>query len=113
MKNADAICLVLTTWPEGDPAPLARALVDARLAACVHVFETGTSIYRWEGAVETARERQVAIKTTRGTLGALEALVRARHTYTVPEWLVIEATAAEAYGRWIRDAVGAAGPGAR
>lgn len=111
MENADAICLVLTTWPDDDAAPLARALVDERLAACVHVLGAGTSVYRWAGRVEHATERQLVIKTTRGALAALEARVRAGHPYDVPEWLVLDAVAGEAYGRWVRDAVGEAPAG--
>ncbi|MFO1204495.1 MAG: divalent cation tolerance protein CutA [Burkholderiales bacterium] len=33
---------------------LAQALVDARVAACVNVLGGCTSIYRWQGAIETA-----------------------------------------------------------
>lgn len=105
MENADAICLVLTTWPDEEAAPFARALVEARLAACVHVFGAGTSMYRWAGAIEVAAERQVLIKTTRGRLAALEVRARALHPYGVPEWLVVDAGAGEAYGRWLREAV--------
>ena len=47
--------IVLTTFPaDRDPAPLARTLVEERLAACVNVLPVMTSIYRWQGAVETA-----------------------------------------------------------
>lgn len=107
MKNADAICLVLTSWPaDADPAPFARDLVEARLAACVHVFGPGVSVYRWRGAVEVADERQLVIKTTHGALPALEVRVRARHPYEVPEWLVLDAGSDAAYGGWLREAIG-------
>ena len=99
-------CLVLTTWPADQPlGPLARAIVLARLAACVHVCSAGTSVYRWEGAIEEADERQVVIKTTRARLAALEAHVRAAHPYAVPEWLVVEAGGSDAYLAWIAGSV--------
>lgn len=85
--------------------PLAQALVEARLAACVHVAAAGTSVYRWEGAVETAVEQPLAIKTTRDCLARLEEHVRAAHPYALPEWLVVEVTGAADYLAWIAASV--------
>ena len=62
----------------------ARRLVHERLAACVNVLAPMTSIYRWQGNVEQATERQVLIKTTRASLGALRARVHELHPYDVP-----------------------------
>lgn len=110
MENDSPLCLVLTTWPaDRDADAFARRLVDSRLAACVHVLPAGSSTYRWQGVVEGAREHQVVVKTTRTALAALEAQVRAAHPYEVPEWLVLEVTAGEAYGDWLRDSVAASG----
>lgn len=110
VENDIRPCLALTTWPADQAvAPLVADLLEARLAACVHVAAAGTSTYRWEGAVERAEECQVVIKTTRGQLAALERLVRAAHPYAVPEWLVIDADASQAYAAWIAESV--AGPG--
>lgn len=106
MKSDARPCLVLTTWPADRPAgPFARALVDAKLAACVHVAPAGASTYRWRGAIEDASEHHVVIKTTRARLEALAAEVRRRHPYEVPEWLVVDASGSEAYAGWIADAV--------
>jgi periplasmic divalent cation tolerance protein len=112
VENDSPLCLVLTTWPaDRDVDAFAQGLVTARLAACVHVLPAGASTYRWQGAVESAREHQVIVKTTRAALAALEAQVRAAHPYELPEWLVVEVTAGEAYGDWLRDSVASAGGG--
>ena len=106
MENDSPLCLVLTTWPaDRDSEAFARRLVDLRLAACVHVLPAGGSTYRWQGAVQSAREHQVLVKTTRAALADLEAHVRADHPYDVPEWSVCDVTAGEAYGAWLRDSV--------
>ena len=110
MENASAVCLVLTTWPAGTAVePFARALVEARLAACVHVLESGRSFYRWHGVVEDAAERQLVIKTTRSRLPALETRLREAHPYDVPEWLVCDAAASPGYAAWILDSVAVGG----
>jgi periplasmic divalent cation tolerance protein len=84
------IILVLTTVADGERGDwIARALVDERLAACVNVHCPMTSFFRWQGAVERGAERQLVIKTTRGRLPALEARLKALHTYELPELLVL------------------------
>ncbi len=106
MENATAVCLVLTTWPVASPVePFVRALVETRLAACVHVCEPGRSTYRWAGAVEEAVERQLVIKTTRDRVAAIEARLHEAHPYDVPEFLVCDAAGGRAYAAWIRESV--------
>ena len=97
------LLLVLTTMPDDDRADeVAKTLVDERLAACVNVHGPMTSLYRWKGAVERDAERQLVIKTTRDRLAPLESRLRALHPYELPEFVVIEATASEAYAAWAR-----------
>lgn len=103
METADAPCLVLTTWPLDPPADaVAERLVAEGLAACVAVGAPMTSWYRWQGRLEQSVERQLAVKTTRGRVAALEARLGALHPYEVPEFLVLAAEASRAYGAWIR-----------
>ena len=96
--------VILTTMPDDNRADeLARSLVDERLAACVNVHSPMVSTYRWKGQVEREGERQVVIKTTRARLPELEARLRALHPYDVPELIVLEAAASDAYAAWGND----------
>ena len=96
------LILVLTTMPDDDRADaLARTLVDERLAACVNVHGAMASTYRWKGRVEREAERQVVIKTTRDRRSALEARLLALHPYELPEIVVLNADASEAYASWL------------
>jgi periplasmic divalent cation tolerance protein len=80
------VIAVLTNLPDSESAfNLARELVHLRLAACVNVLAPVDSVYRWEGAVEEAREFPVLAKTTRDRYGELEQAIRERHPYSVPE----------------------------
>lgn len=106
MENDTRPCLVLTTWPADQPVEaFVRGMVEARLAACVHVSGAGRSTYRWEGALDAAAEHQLVIKTTRGRLATLRAYVHGAHPYAVPEWLEIEAAGSAAYAGWIAESV--------
>lgn len=100
--------LVLTTYPaDGDADRFARLLVEERLAACVSVLPPMQSIYRWQGEVETASERQVLIKTKAAQVAAFETRVKELHPYEVPEFLVLTIDAGSpAYLSWLGDSVG-------
>ena len=86
---------------------IALALVTARLAACVNILEIPVqSIYRWKGAVESAREALLVIKTSARRFRALEAAVRRLHSYDTPE--IISLPIAEGSPRdlaWIAESV--------
>ncbi|MYX75116.1 divalent-cation tolerance protein CutA [Streptomyces sp. SID3915] len=77
---------VLTTTDSEDKAQeLARGAVEARLAACAQISGPVTSVYRWQGALETAQEWQVLLKTTALRYDELEAHLLVAHDYDTPE----------------------------
>ena len=97
--------IVLTTIAAAaDASALASTLVGERLAACVNVLGEMDSIYRWQGAVETERERQMIIKTTAAKVEALRARLHELHSYDVPEFLVLPIVGgSEPYLGWLRN----------
>jgi periplasmic divalent cation tolerance protein len=98
-----AAVLVLTTVPDAARGEtIARALVDAKLAACVSVGAPMTSIYRWKDAVERETEHQLLIKTTPDRVAAIEARLAELHPYEIAEFLVVPvAHGAAAYLDWL------------
>jgi periplasmic divalent cation tolerance protein len=100
------LVLVLTTMPDDRSTDeLARTLVSERLAACVNVHTPMMSTYEWKGKIEREAERQLVIKTSKGRLVDLESRLRDLHPYELPEFIVLSASASEAYGAWVRDVV--------
>ena len=98
-----ACALVITTLSSREAAlPLARALVDARLAACVQLVDGLRSIYRWQGRVEESNECQLVAKAPPERVPALVERLRALHPYELPEIVVLDAQASEAYAAWLR-----------
>jgi periplasmic divalent cation tolerance protein len=95
--------LVLTTLPERAVAEtLARELLEARLAACVHIGATVQSLYHWRGEIETASETPMAIKTRAALWNRLERAICARHPYELPEIVAVPIThGLPAYLDWI------------
>jgi periplasmic divalent cation tolerance protein len=103
---ASDVRIVLTTAGSRDEAErLAHVLVEGSLAACVNLVPGLTSIYRWQGAVESADELLLLIKTTTARVESVEAVLRAAHSYEVPEFVVLTTeSASAAYLEWLRQA---------
>ena len=98
------VVLVLSTIPDDERAQtLARTLVEEKLAACVSVHAAMTSVYRWNGEIESSAERQLVIKTTRARVAELESRLKALHPYELPEFLVVPVEGgSDEYLRWVR-----------
>ncbi len=104
MDELSDVLLVLTNCPdEATATRIRRALVDARLAACVNQLGPVQSTYRWKGAVEEAIEVPLLIKTTRARYPDLEASLRELHPYSVPEIVALPVErGCEDYLTWVR-----------
>jgi periplasmic divalent cation tolerance protein len=99
-------CVVLVTCGSvAEAKRIARAVVKARLAACVNILPGAlTSIYRWKGKVESARERLLLIKTSRKRLAKLQAEVERLHSYEVPEFIALPVVAgSRRYLVWLEE----------
>lgn len=101
----DKLVVLVTCGSLTEARRIARAVVDARLAACVNIFPGAVrSIYRWKGKVESARERLLFIKTSRKRLAKLRKLVEQLHSYDVPEFIALPiAGGSPAYLAWIEE----------
>ena len=104
----DYIQVVTTTEHQEDARRIADLLVEKRLAACAQIVGPITSVYRWQGKVETAQEWQCQIKTRRELFGALAEAIRTAHPYEVPEIVAVPFTAGSRdYLGWLRDELSA------
>lgn len=93
---------VYVTCPdEATARRIARALLERRLVACANLLPV-TSLYRWEGAIEEAREVAMFLKTTRERVRDVVAAVRELHPYEVPCAVGFELGDGEpAYYAWV------------
>ena len=97
------VVIVLTSVPSREVGEqIGRALVEARLAACVNVLPAMTSIYRWKGEVQQESEHQLVIKTSRARVAGVQERLAALHPYELPECLVVPVeTGDPAYLAWV------------
>ena len=97
------VIAVLTNAPdEATARKMGAALVEQKLDACVNILGACESIYRWQGAIESAREVPLWIKTTRNHYPRIEAAIKAMHPYAVPEIIALPVEAGlPAYLAWV------------
>lgn len=107
MEDSSFVCrpssIVFVTAPSSDVAQeIVHTVINERLAACGTILPGARSIYRWQGAVESANEIQIILKTTTANVTKLIARVTELHPYEVPEIIAIEISAGlPAYLAWI------------
>src|SRR5436190_16754573 len=95
--------LVLTTLPDRSVAEeLAKQLLAARLAACIHVGAPVRSLYHWRGQIETADDIPLAIKSRAELYPKVQAAILASHPYELPEIVAVPISdALPGYLDWI------------
>ncbi|MBI4697727.1 MAG: divalent-cation tolerance protein CutA [Nitrospirae bacterium] len=101
----DEIVVYITASNEDEAAQIAKALVEAKLAACVNIIKNIRSIYRWQGKIEDENEVLMIVKTRKELFSVLSLKVKELHSYSVPEIIalpIIEGS--EDYLKWIKEA---------
>lgn len=84
-----------TTWPDAASAErCGRDLLTQRLAACVNIGPEMTSLYRWQGAIETGRETIMLVKTAAGVAEATRTELLRAHPFETPCILAFPASSA-------------------
>jgi periplasmic divalent cation tolerance protein len=90
MKAKRQFAIALVTAPDLKTARrLARAVLRARLAACVNVVPKIESHYWWSGKIQSGTEVLLLIKSSAQRLAALENRILSLHPYDTPEFLVL------------------------
>lgn len=104
---SDKIVVLVTCGSFREATKISRALVEGRYAACANIIQAPvSSIYRWKGSVESAKEVLMILKTSRKKFPALEREVRRLHSYEVPEIIALPIQrGSRAYLAWIAEQI--------
>ena len=100
--------IVFTTVPDSSHAEaLAEGIVNTKLAACVQILPSMTSIYVWEGKLQKDAENLLLIKTLPEKYDELERFIINNHRYDVPEIIAVDASKISAsYLQWMQQVIG-------
>ena len=84
---------------------IAAHLLKKKLIACANIIPS-TSMYFWEGKLESHEEHIILAKTVEKRYKAIEKAVVALHSYTCPcitAWKIDKAN--RSYERWVQEMV--------
>ncbi len=100
----DPVRLIYSTCPDLDTARrIARVLVEESLVACANYWPGMESCYRWEGAIETASEAVLLVKTATDRVSVVVDRLVALHPYALPAVVVLPIDGGHGpYLDWIR-----------
>ncbi len=100
----DAIVVLCNCPAETSTRRIASILVQEKLAACVNLLPTVTSIYIWQGNTEESQEIQLVMKSRRTLFHVLEQRVAELHPYEVPEIIALPILCGNAsYLHWLQE----------
>jgi periplasmic divalent cation tolerance protein len=104
----DKRIVLTTTDSEEEAQKIAHHLVACRMAACVNIVPQISSVYRWQGKVEEAREWLLLIKTTADAFEKVREAITELHSYELPECICLPIEDGSLnYLQWIAGSVAA------
>ena len=97
--------MIYCTCPNFETASqIAQHLIATKHAACVNILPSVTSVYQWQGNVETAQEFLLLIKSCQSHYAHIEAEIKKLHPYEVPEIVAVAIeNGSTDYLKWIHE----------
>ena len=83
------IIVVVTTSSKAEAERVTQSLLEARLIACANIVGPVQSLFHWSGKINKAEEYLILMKSRKGLFGKLSAVVKASHSYDVPEIIAL------------------------
>lgn len=103
MQNQDEICLIYTTFADlAEAKRIGQNLLEANMIACANILPKMTSLYQWQGKMETSDEVLVFFKTRKSLAQTVIDQITHQHSYDTPAVLVLDVTNGSAdFCNWI------------
>ena len=106
------IFVYITTKNKSEAEKIGRALLEARLAACVNIFHSMTSLYWWKRKIQNKKEAVLIVKTTKALFTKISKKVKLLHSYSCPCILQIQITDGnKEYIKWLMENIEFPGSG--
>ncbi|MEM3549825.1 MAG: divalent-cation tolerance protein CutA [Candidatus Bathyarchaeia archaeon] len=83
------LIVLVTTRNREEAEKIARILLEEKLIACANILGPLQSLFWWSGKIEEATENLLIIKTRADLFEKLSEIIKAQHSYEIPEILAI------------------------
>jgi len=98
--------IYMTASNKDEARMIGKALINARLAACVNIIENMTSMYMWDGKLQDGNEIILIAKTTQERVSDLIEKVNSLHSYDCPCIVSLPVSDGNpAFLKWVADGV--------
>jgi len=82
--------IIFCTCPDQQTAKqIAESLIRDKSAACVNIIPGITSVYQWQGKIESAQEHLLLIKSRVEKYSTIESKIKQIHPYELPEIIAV------------------------
>ena len=85
----DYLIVLITTASKEEAERIVNTLIDEKLIACGNIIDPVQSCFFWDDKKTSETESLLILKTHRRVFQALEARVKAIHSYLLPEIIAI------------------------
>lgn len=89
MEHDPMLLIFITTGTEKEAQTIAEVLLQQRKATCVNIVDAVSSLFWWEGKIDSGRESLLMVKTRASVLEELVGLVKEVHAYDIPEIIAV------------------------
>ena len=104
MRETSEIVIFVTTADEQEAKTIANMLLEQKKVACANIVPTLSSIFWWQGKLESENECMLILKTKSSLLSDVVDAVKLAHSYEVPEIIALPIIGGNPdYLNWIKD----------
>ena len=107
LKDSEHVVLFITTADEEEARLISRVLLEQKKAACVNIVPGVSSLFWWQGNIDSAQESLLVVKTRAMLVDDIVQLVKQLHSNDVPEIIALPIVGgSKDYLEWVDREVG-------
>jgi len=89
MKDFEYVVLFITAADEEEARLISRVLLEQRKAACINIVPGVSSLFWWQGNIDSTQESLLVVKTRAMLVKEVVQLVKEIHSNDVPEIIAL------------------------
>lgn len=107
LKDSEYVVLFITTAADEEAQLISRVLLEQRKAACINIVPRVSSLFWWQGSIDSAQESLLVVKTRASLVTEIVQLVKEIHSNDVPEIIALPIVAGnQDYLEWLDREIG-------